>query len=132
VILTLKREQLRGLEVYGEGEYFRLNDGDRGSSNWSCHYDLPYIVRYPVVRRTEKGAWIRVHGAERFVLDGAGKRFAYTSLEAAFASYLARKERAVLLSQCALDQQEEMLKYAKQLFQSSPTTYAVEAASTDE
>jgi hypothetical protein len=59
---------------------------------------------YEVVRRTDKGCWIRgcflgangmyaITGSERFVLLTARKRFACPTLDEARASFIARKRR---------------------------------------
>ncbi len=67
-------------------------------------------VKYNVVRRTPKGAWIepcwvtdynfddldrrKIHW--KFILDGVGKRFAYPTRELARESFIIRKKREIM------------------------------------
>lgn len=48
---------------------------------------------FSVVKLTPKGAWIRTDEGERFVLNGAGKRFAHETPELALESLRARQQR---------------------------------------
>lgn len=67
---------------------------------------------YKLIRRTPKGAWIAqvfAHvdggtftGSERFVLDGAKKRFACPTIEAAKQSFIARKQRQIDIYQARI------------------------------
>ena len=53
-----------------------------------------YLTKYPIIRETEKGAWVNgKRGEPTFCLEGAGKRFAHTSKNLAFDSFKARKRR---------------------------------------
>lgn len=54
-----------------------------------------YCRDFCVVKRTEKGAWIKEgsFGRERFILDRAKKKFAYPTREGAFMSFAIRKRR---------------------------------------
>lgn len=71
--------------------YYRYEDS-------SCSTDSVHVFEHklPVVRRTPCGAWVDDYGRERFVLNGAGKRYAYPTREAAWESFLIRKRRRVV------------------------------------
>jgi hypothetical protein len=55
------------------------------------------VEQFKVLRRTPKGVWLDTPNGwpqtTRFVLDGFGKRYAYPTLEAAWASFRIRKMR---------------------------------------
>lgn len=84
------------------GPYYRIAD----RLLWEDGRMAIEIEEYRVVKKTPKGAWIkrmpfkvgdavygdRYGGKPRFVLDGAGRRFAYANLEDAIASYRRRKQ----------------------------------------
>lgn len=64
--------------------------------------DVVLLERYPIVRRTPKGAWIElapgydhlnIKPELKFVLNDARKRFAHETLDGAKESFLARKRR---------------------------------------
>lgn len=61
---------------------------------YSCAFDgddlTVFLTAFRVVRRTPKGAWIDDCGLKRFVLDGAGKRFAHQTREDALHSFMRR------------------------------------------
>jgi len=58
-----------------------------GGPIWEGGTMFIYLIRFNVVKRTPKGAWIiQVESwkpKRRFVLDGDGKRYAYPTQEAA-------------------------------------------------
>lgn len=57
-----------------------------------------HLSKYPILRRTPKGVWIRFgYESHRFVLNGAHKRFAYPTREEAWTSFLRRKTRQVAI-----------------------------------
>lgn len=57
------------------------------------------LYSFPILSRTEKGAWINAAGEKRFVKLTARKRFALPTIEEARESFLARKRRqATILS----------------------------------
>jgi hypothetical protein len=55
------------------------------------------LKKYLIIRRTPKGAWIDDYGLERFVLLTAHKKFACETPEEALQSFIARKERQLLI-----------------------------------
>ena len=58
----------------------------------------PYLEEIPVVRFTDKGAWLNHDGKEKFVLEYPGrKRLAHPNKRDAMASFLARKRRQLIL-----------------------------------
>lgn len=59
------------------------------------------VLEFALVKRTPKGVWLK-HGGmgrPRFVLDAAHKRFACPTLEAAYASFRARKAKQISIYQ---------------------------------
>lgn len=54
-----------------------------------------YYYTFPVVKVTEKGVWLNVYGSKRFVLTDARKRFATPTVEEAFTSFKARKDKQI-------------------------------------
>lgn len=73
------------------------------------------VERFRILRRTPKGCWIEANGrkAERFVLDGNGKRFAYPTLELAMDSYRIRKRRQIQYLAAQLERAEGYSKMAE-------------------
>ncbi len=59
-----------------------------------------WLRRYPVLKRTPKGAWLDINARRRFVLAGARKRYACPTIEEARESFLARKaaQRRILVA----------------------------------
>lgn len=64
-------------------------------------YEYAQCDTYPVLRRTAKGVWINIGLSypglekEKFILDGARKRWAYPTKELALESFQIRKERQI-------------------------------------
>lgn len=53
-----------------------------------------YLSKFPVIRKTPKGYWIRDNRyQETFCLAGRGKRYAHETKELAYESFKARKRR---------------------------------------
>lgn len=53
-----------------------------------------YVSRFPIVKRTAKGFWVRGNNGDRkFVRDGDAKRFAYPTVAEALRGYQARKKK---------------------------------------
>ena len=75
-----------------EDYYYRFDD-DR-SEGETVKVSLK---RFKVVKHTPCGAWLWVWGERKFVLDRARKRLAYETKELALASFMARKERQMLI-----------------------------------
>ncbi len=64
---------------------------------------------FPIVRRTPKGVWLNVWGQEKFVLKDCRKKYAAGTIEEALKSFIARKERQVLILKKQLDSAERAL-----------------------
>jgi hypothetical protein len=59
-------------------------------------YGNAYISAYEILRKTPKGCWIKIgYQTEKFILDGARRRWAYPTKELALDSYRIRKERQI-------------------------------------
>lgn len=90
--------------------YYRLMDA-YGPDNKAVITTL----KYRVLRETPKGVWLVPDWASddwpkpRFVLNGSGKRYAYTSFERAKASYKIRKERQIGHARHAIESAEARL-----------------------
>lgn len=68
------------------------------------------IYRYPVLRRTPKGAWIDVGSEPRFILLTANKRWACETEEEARESFAARRKRQIAILNAQLRQAHEDLR----------------------
>lgn len=96
--------------------YYRLVDSKDGQNRPTIS-----LIKYQVVKRTEKGAWIVpvvwyfTEPPKRFVLDGDGKRFAYPSFEQARTSYQRRKSMQIRLTRLTLERATERAEIAKNL-----------------
>lgn len=96
--------------------YYRLVDSQDG-------YNRPCIslIKYTVVSRTEKGAWIvpavwyYSEPPRRFVLDGDGKRYAYPTFDQALNNYRRRKQRHIRILSVQHDNAVERLQIAGRL-----------------
>lgn len=88
-----------------------------------CYYryydsggEYVYLHAFRVLRRTPKGVWVETEGYpryERFVLDSGRRRFCYPTLEEAWASFLKRKERQLLILSAQHDTVAKLLDAAK-------------------
>jgi len=76
---------------YDDVSYAPMCD-EFGESRGSSRLEVE-LRSFEVLRRTQKGTWIDVHGRERFVLDGARKKYAHPTVELAQESFVARKRR---------------------------------------
>lgn len=65
-----------------------------------------YMWRYPVLKRTPKGAWIEPDGERRFVLDGPGKRWAHETRALALESLKLRMRRRLAILATQLEDTE--------------------------
>jgi hypothetical protein len=75
------------------------------------------LHKMPVLRRTPKGVWLDNYGGERFVLNGANKRFACPTVEEAQESFKARKEKQIrLLREQIRDAEEALDKCSRRRF----------------
>lgn len=96
--------------------YYRLVDSQDGN-NRPCIS----LIKYTVVKRTEKGAWIVPamwcwsELPHRFVLDGDGKRFAYPTFDQALNNYKRRKQRHISILSTQHDKAVERLEIANRL-----------------
>jgi hypothetical protein len=93
---------------------------------YSCFSDDEYyhgealvrivIEEYPVVRRTDQGAWIRKdHATDSFVLLTARKKFACNTKQEAYNSFLARKKRQIGILTGRLRRAKEALAMAESM-----------------
>jgi hypothetical protein len=71
------------------------------------------LLKYPVVKRTPKGAWLTVGFSSRWVSLHTVKRFACPTLEEAAESFVARKTRQVQIHQARADKARGVLKDAE-------------------
>jgi len=67
---------------------------------------MPIVTRHLVERKTPKGAFL---ADGRYVLDGAGKRWAHETEALALQSYRARKARQIVLARAAIRKAEAAL-----------------------
>ena len=92
-------------------------------SEYPCEEDF-YIefLAYRVVRRTKKGAWIQQghYDKQRFVLDGATKRYAYPSKDEALESLIFRKTRHINILERELAEARVALRLANELKNQPP------------
>jgi hypothetical protein len=77
-------------EIFGtrgeEGTHYFRVDG----------YGNAYAQAFEILRKTPKGCWIKTgYQTEKFVLDGARRRWAYPTRALALDSYRIRKERQI-------------------------------------
>lgn len=88
----------------GESEvWYRVEDRLSSGGSLDVHgeyvpggsYVTVQVVKFPVIKNTPEGAWLRVGGERRFVLREARKRFAAPTVELALESFIARKTRQV-------------------------------------
>lgn len=83
------------------------------------------LWQFPVRKATPKGVWLDNVGAGqggRFVLRDGHKRFACPTLEEARVSYIARKNRQILILQAALRRAEQGRELAVKLQGSPPAS----------
>lgn len=89
----------------------------------------PYCHAYQVRRATARGLVIDVWGVEKFVLAGSdGKRFAYTTKEAALRSFVKRKERRLKLLSAAMARETAALAVARGMVDRGETEAPAEKA----
>jgi len=80
---------------------------------------------YEVLKKTPHGAWIDVWGLKRFVRDGAGKRYAHASKEAALAYAKARKKSALKYAHIRLNvAQAELVALTQEITITQPGCFA--------
>lgn len=81
--------------------WFRVEDRLVSGGGFDVHGDYQpgssrvtvVVVKFPVVKYTPKGAWLRVGGERRFVLREVRRRFAAPTMELATESFIARKKK---------------------------------------
>ena len=83
--------------------YYRFDNGA----------EYVFLSTFRVLRRTRAGAWLDVWGEEKFVLDGAGRRYAYPTRDAAWDSFQHRKRRQRVHLEAALDRLARIEPLAK-------------------
>jgi len=81
---------------------------------------------YPIIKRTEKGAWISLNPwftfddshfqcGKRFVLLTAKKKYACPTKQEALESFIARKHRQIEIYEARLEQAKKALEKAKSI-----------------
>lgn len=92
-------------------------------------YGRLYVRQFEVIRRTPCGAWINDGVKDRFILDGARKRYATEDVESAKTSFVARKTRqlAILTAQAenvrrSLTEARDMEQFGQTLIDSGIKT----------
>lgn len=104
------------------GTYYRLVDSQDGM-NRPCIS----LIKYTVVKRTDKGAWIvpanwyYSEPPRRFVLDGDGKRYAYPTFDQALYNYKRRKQSHIAILSTQHDNAIERLEIAGRLTEEMTT-----------
>lgn len=68
-----------------------------------------YLETYDILRHTPQGAWIKVHGVEKFVRLTARKCYACPTLEEAKKSFLARKASQIKICSSQLRRAQQAL-----------------------
>lgn len=71
------------------------------------------IDHFPVTKKTPKGVWVTAWGGPKFILDGAGRRFAYPTREQAIDSFMRRKRRQIQILHSNLASAEAQLAFAE-------------------
>lgn len=68
------------------------------------HYEKVVLYSFPILKETPRGVWIGHYGKQKFVLAGNdGKRFGYSTREAALTSFRKRKTRQIGFLSVQLD-----------------------------
>jgi hypothetical protein len=74
------------------GSLCRYSSSAYREASWKPLIVTIVLEHYEIKRKTPKGCWIDDFGVERFILDGARKKWAYPTEELARESFIARKE----------------------------------------
>lgn len=99
------------------------------TSSSDPQHAYPYCQAYPVRRATARGLVIDVWGVEKFVLSGSeGKRFAYTTKEAALCSFIKRKERRLEHLSAAMARETAALAVGRGMAEQGETEAPAEKA----
>lgn len=94
-----------------EAVYYRFEDFLEGSGGYDIHGEWEpgpsslrvQVVTFPVIKKTPKGAWIRVGGVGRqLVLDHWHRKFANPTLEGARRDFIARKRRLISIQEARI------------------------------
>lgn len=105
-----------GAKDIGLGIRFRYvdpHDSDEGAEPW--------LTSYTIFKKTPKGCWIVLSGSEpskynqKFILDGHGRRYAYSDRTEALESYIIRKQRQVQHSAATHDKAQKLLVLARRM-----------------
>ena len=76
----------------GLSVWYDMNDSFL-SSELVQHVSI-VLYKFPILRRTPKGVWIKnLNKKERFVLLGGRKRYAYSTIQEAYTSFIIRKHK---------------------------------------
>ena len=107
--------------TYSIGDNFLYRYDSCAVSIGLDEYDDPYpehririiLNKYPIIKRTDKGAWIQYHSYDRnkkFVLLTAKKQFASETEEKAKECFIARKKRYIRILRSRLEDAEDAIK----------------------
>jgi hypothetical protein len=107
--------------------YYRFED--RREADWDpwAEFEQPNtshcvvrICELPVLKHTPKGVWVKTNYGwrrGRFILHTSTKRYACATLEEAYQSFLARKERQASIHRTRMLHAEEAAQKAAKVFQ---------------
>uniref|UniRef100_A0A6M3IHA0 Uncharacterized protein n=1 Tax=viral metagenome TaxID=1070528 RepID=A0A6M3IHA0_9ZZZZ len=70
------------------------------------------LERFPAIRKTRCGVWLKVGDEEKLVINSAMKRFAYPTREEALVNFIKRTERHIMLARFNLECTEIALRSA--------------------
>jgi len=91
-------------------------DGDFSHSSRRSQPEITiHTEAFKVIKRTPKGAWIEVGYGKKFVLDGAGKRYAHKTVALARESLIARQQMRLCILEDGLENTELTLYALKRL-----------------
>lgn len=73
------------------------------------------LLQFKIIKYTKCGKWINHYGINKFVLNGARKRFAYETKELALQSFIMRKSRQCIIYKARLVDAEKAYEIAKHM-----------------
>ncbi len=78
-----------------------------------CHGTGILLCKFPIVRRTPCGFWIRVNGKEKLCYKDSIRSYAYESKSLAFNSFRRRKIKQVAILANMLDKAKRTLAFTR-------------------
>ena len=69
------------------------------------------LHEFEVVKTTDKGVFISIHGKKRFVLTAANNKFAYSTPELAMEGFITRKKNEISILKQRIKVAEAYLRY---------------------